>query len=1164
LVLDAQVQSAARIEYTTLEDSVAFRKLATAIQAGHYKGVFVRDESDGAEERAANLAESVSRHGVAMCYICSHPMEDKWAEKYGVTMRFYQDGGAPEYPLAVHTCGASLERLADRAQQEQDEITWPLEVEFLRGMGKVRTDGRGDSVQQAPSTARKCRTDGRSWCQPHRRDTRVLISNWKPAFEMLQRCEAQQKHARGEKTLKEMLLEKLLKKETGPVIYREVVIGVGTQPSAEQSAGKAANFLLEMRAEAPLSQKVVAQFGTRFTQQGRMQIAHLKGVKSQLVDSLVKALPGVLWIELRSTTPETRMQLENVPPDWQEDLLEPHGAEEIQGTRNLVDLCELVINSAGVVFVTVPSGVNALQVSPFATWIIDPRIQVKRYDECMLAGPGKGSNPPDPSAPEKKVTFAEDSIGNGEEVVQSVQEAVHVQLSEWKDVPHADGIAIDLMVKLELEQGRRNVFTELLDLVAKHLPGKLSMMAGQMRKWPKRLARVDITTFPSFGDHDILYRTRRVTLVGIEGAATVKVSPMEHLMRLSPETIVAKLPREPKILWSITLFCLPMKGTRLRFPQELDALEQASEEIDDVEEDEDLTRVLPVTTSEPGASTLPVRKALAVAQRAYPETAAIIKALEGKKVKEVATDLSGYRKAKGLAREHALASDGVLLKTGLPGTVGGTPVIPALAVGEALKDLCTRPEWTWRQFYTNMAHQNMPGGHQSAVRMEWDLVGVAFWTTLKQDMKAWCLQCRVCASRNTHPSIVATLRSVSSLRPCSTIVYDLVFVSPPGRRGQVGALTAICGYTRYLWVREIWAKTPLECAWALHAVTLLAGVVPRRLLSDRESSFKDKVLLEYAGLLNARQGFSLSYAPQGHGIIERANSEVHKVIGKAVESMAELEPQDWPMTLPLVSATWNDKEVADGCTPFSLMHGFFSTSTLTSTVQAIRSIPPGLPVTTWARGICAAHKLLSRVYDEHLATKHALEALQRADKVYPHEFKPGDHVLIQRPGPLKAHVVGGRGSGPWIIDTVTRDGKAVTVNDAFTGQTMLDSLTGLPDPIATSRLMRITAADVSEPLDNKLENMKVGDVVAWSSQQSINLIRVSGISWEITVTGQILEVPVGERHGAWTRRPWRPIPGDAEKVVQWRDLLILVRLNEDETLERASLDFILNHINARQ
>ena len=134
----------------------------------------------------------------------------------------------------------------------------------------------------------------------------------------------------------------------------------------------------------------------------------------------------------------------------------------------------------------------------------------------------------------------------------------------------------------------------------------------------------------------------------------------------------------------------------------------------------------------------------------------------------------------------------------------------------------------------------------------------------------------------------------------------------------------------------------------------------------------------------------------------------------------------------------------------------------------------------------------------------------------------------------------------------------------FTGVVLLDRLTGLPDPIATSRLMRITASPVPEPSKSKVEDTKEGDVLAWVGESDIRLIRVSQLQHGVSVTGRVLEVPAGERHGAWSRRPWRPIPGEGEKIVQWRDLLVRVQLKEDETLVRESLDYLLNKVNARQ
>ena len=126
------------------------------------------------------------------------------------------------------------------------------------------------------------------------------------------------------------------------------------------------------------------------------------------------------------------------------------------------------------------------------------------------------------------------------------------------------------------------------------------------------------------------------------------------------------------------------------------------------------------------------------------------------------------------------------------------------------------------------------------------------------------------------------------------LVYDLVFVDPPGKHGEIGGLSCICAYTKFVWVRPIRGKRPRDCAVALFGVICDSGVVPVKLLSDRESSFREKVVLELVALLNARMGFSMAWSPESHGTIERFRLELHRVLGKAIELLAEARGADWP------------------------------------------------------------------------------------------------------------------------------------------------------------------------------------------------------------------------------------------------------------------------------
>ncbi len=212
-------------------------------------------------------------------------------------------------------------------------------------------------------------------------------------------------------------------------------------------------------------------------------------------------------------------------------------------------------------------------------------------------------------------------------------------------------------------------------------------------------------------------------------------------------------------------------------------------------------------------------------------------------------------------------------------------------------------------------------------------------------------------------------------------------------------------------------------------------LVPIRLLSDRESSFHEQVMLGLTALLTSRQGWGLAGAPQGHGDVERVHREVHKDLGRAVESVAEVTAADWPEFLDLVAANWNQKTIDGDVTPFALRCGFFGTSRLSTVLGALAAAPRGLEVTQWMKTNRAVHALLMKHFEEAKAAKAAVRAATRNDEIRPRQFRSGDTVLLERlkttvkPG----HKMQGRSTGPWKVTSVTQDGGAVELEDAFTG-----------------------------------------------------------------------------------------------------------------------------------
>ena len=173
-----------------------------------------------------------------------------------------------------------------------------------------------------------------------------------------------------------------------------------------------------------------------------------------------------------------------------------------------------------------------------------------------------------------------------------------------------------------------------------------------------------------------------------------------------------------------------------------------------------------------------LRTELATAQRRHPPLAEVAMVLEGKPAKEVGADRTAFFKAQSRAREYCLAKDGVLLRLGLVGAPEGVPEAPPVAIGDKVAEVARLDAArTWQGFFLAMAHEPIPGLHQSDVdRLVESLQGVAWWAGMRASADKWCQSCRICASGNRMGRISAPLRSLGSLRPFTSLTWDLVFI----------------------------------------------------------------------------------------------------------------------------------------------------------------------------------------------------------------------------------------------------------------------------------------------------------------------------------------------------------------------------------------------------
>ncbi len=398
------------------------------------------------------------------------------------------------------------------------------------------------------------------------------------------------------------------------------------------------------------------------------------------------------------------------------------------------------------------------------------------------------------------------------------------------------------------------------------------------------------------------------------------------------------------------------------------------------------------------------------------------------------------------------------------------------------------------------------------------------------------------------------------MRPHTRLMFDLTFLTPVGVHGEVGAFTCICLYTKLVWLRAVWDKTPRSCAYALFSVVCDSGVCPLGIYSDRDSGFREAVVLEFTGLMNVKQGFSMAYSPESHGLIERTHLELQKNLGKAAETTAGSQGSEWPYFLPLAEMIWRLRVLPSGASPMELSRGYYGSTTLMSALGALAEIPPGLPHTTWMRGLLACQKEVSREHDEAMASERAAQAaISSARKgIRPREFREGEHVLLHRgPDLTTGHKLRGKATGPYEIVKVKGD--AVHLRDALSGKLLLDSLNGLPDNINVDRLMKVTLPVVPtqdmEDIVQKLDDLQVGDLVAYLGRggDTILVLEVEEIEEDVKVEGKVLEVPEVERTGGWARRPWANT-NEERATVLWENLVAPVSMHSDKCLSVPSLE----------
>ncbi len=247
-----------------------------------------------------------------------------------------------------------------------------------------------------------------------------------------------------------------------------------------------------------------------------------------------------------------------------------------------------------------------------------------------------------------------------------------------------------------------------------------------------------------------------------------------------------------------------------------------------------------------------------------------------------------------------------------------------------------------------------------------------------------------------------------------------------------------------------------------------------------------------------------------------------------------------------------------GESPMTLTRGYAATTSLQTALGAPKDVPAGVPQTVFAKGLTAAPQLVCDYHKEEDRDLQDVRQINASEQkgIRPTTFKVGDHVLLQKGGDefsRRHQKLRGRGEGPWRIAKTV--GTAVNLEDPWTGRVLMDSLTGMPDPINMNRLVHFHFVPEEFAFGDPevlLETITPGAMVAFLNEEAIFLGEVRNVTKNEVVTLLPYEVTESERHGGWSRRPWVPA-GEQETQVLWDDLIAIVTIGTDSCLDARSL-----------
>ncbi|KAK3889412.1 hypothetical protein Pcinc_006591 [Petrolisthes cinctipes] len=297
-----------------------------------------------------------------------------------------------------------------------------------------------------------------------------------------------------------------------------------------------------------------------------------------------------------------------------------------------------------------------------------------------------------------------------------------------------------------------------------------------------------------------------------------------------------------------------------------------------------------------------------------------------------------------------------------------------------------------------------------------------FWLKMRKDIENHIKKCVSCARNKGTTGPPAPLQTFPSpAKPWDVVAIDVLQL-PTSYQGSKYLLTCVDHFSRFVVLAPLQDKSAQSIAHALVNSLFCTYTIPRVLLSDNGTEFRNSVLEEICKLYNIKQVFTVAYHPQSNGMVERVNRKILEVLRHLAGSI-QAGWEDW---LCQVTACINSSIHSSlGKTPHYIIYGedkVLPYDILVGRPGPVYNVDDYVSVQghVFATIHHEVRKHMEASRAEHIARQHKF-----AKKV---EIEEGDVVMVKTPE--RQSKLSPKFKGPYIVKRVL--GNKLIVQDNMT------------------------------------------------------------------------------------------------------------------------------------